>query len=202
LLALSIASVIIPTAFGQFTNTTDVPIARLSRGTAVVLLLVYSCYLYFQLKTHSAMYAQEGEKATMQPSKDTIPPGSVVKGLAAASAIAAARGITHPINNNRELRDEFFQRNAYELKVAADGKEPQLHIWVAVSTLVASTIVVALCTEFMVGSISAITSRNSAISIEFMGLILLPIVGNAVEHATAVTVACNDKMDLAIGVAI
>lgn len=40
------------------------------------------------------------------------------------------------------------------------------------------------------------------ISTEFVGLILLPIVGNAAEHATAVTVACKDKMDLAIGVAV
>jgi Ca2+:H+ antiporter len=30
----------------------------------------------------------------------------------------------------------------------------------------------------------------------------LPIVGNAAEHATAVTVAIKDKMDLAIGVAV
>lgn len=40
------------------------------------------------------------------------------------------------------------------------------------------------------------------ISKEFLGLILLPIVGNAAEHATAVTVAIKDKMDLAIGVAV
>jgi Ca2+:H+ antiporter len=33
-------------------------------------------------------------------------------------------------------------------------------------------------------------------------LILLPLVGNAAEHATAVTVAIKDKMDLAIGVAV
>lgn len=33
-------------------------------------------------------------------------------------------------------------------------------------------------------------------------MILLPIVGNAAEHATAVTVAIKDKMDLAIGVAV
>lgn len=33
-------------------------------------------------------------------------------------------------------------------------------------------------------------------------MILLPIVGNAAEHATAVTVAVKDKMDLAIGVAV
>lgn len=33
-------------------------------------------------------------------------------------------------------------------------------------------------------------------------MILLPIVGNAAEHATAVTVAIKDKMDLSIGVAV
>lgn len=53
----------------------------------------------------------------------------------------------------------------------------------------------------MVDGISAITESGS-ISIEFVGLILLPIVGNAAEHATAVTVAVKDKMDLAIGVAV
>lgn len=36
----------------------------------------------------------------------------------------------------------------------------------------------------------------------FIGLILLPIVGNAAEHVTAVSVAMKNKMDLAIGVAI
>jgi Ca2+:H+ antiporter len=53
----------------------------------------------------------------------------------------------------------------------------------------------------MVDGIDAVT-ESGAISVEFVGLILLPIVGNAAEHATAVTVACKDKMDLAIGVAI
>jgi calcium/proton exchanger cax len=34
------------------------------------------------------------------------------------------------------------------------------------------------------------------------GVILLPLVGNAAEHLTAVTVAMKNKMDLAIGVAV
>jgi hypothetical protein len=72
---------------------------------------------------------------------------------------------------------------------------------VAIFTLAASTVVVALCAEFMVDSIDAIT-KNGGISKTFVGLILLPIVGNAAEHATAVTVAVKDKMDLAIGVAV
>ena len=55
-------------------------------------------------------------------------------------------------------------------------------------------------TEFMVDGIGSIT--ESGVSVEFVGLILLPIVGNAAEHATAVACACKDKMDLAIGVAV
>ena len=36
----------------------------------------------------------------------------------------------------------------------------------------------------------------------FLGLIVLPIAGNAAEHITAVFVAAKDKMDLAIAVAL
>jgi len=36
----------------------------------------------------------------------------------------------------------------------------------------------------------------------FIGVILLPLFGNAAEHMTAVTVAKKDKMDLSIGIAV
>jgi Ca2+:H+ antiporter len=35
-----------------------------------------------------------------------------------------------------------------------------------------------------------------------VGLIILPVVGNAVEHISAVSVAMKNKMDLALGVAL
>ena len=54
----------------------------------------------------------------------------------------------------------------------------------------------------LVDSSSDALTANGHVSKTFVGLILLPIVGNAAEHATAVTVACKDKMNLAIGVAI
>ena len=81
------------------------------------------------------------------------------------------------------------------------AEQPQLSKWVAMATLAISTALVALCAEYMVDSINAIT-ESGTVSRTFVGLILLPIVGNAAEHATAVTVACKDKMDLAIGVAV
>ncbi|GAM84155.1 hypothetical protein ANO11243_021480 [Dothideomycetidae sp. 11243] len=67
--------------------------------------------------------------------------------------------------------------------------------------LLVSTALVAVCAEFLVDSIPGMLS-NSTISQEFVGLIILPIVSNAAEHFTAVTVAAKNKMDLAIGVSV
>jgi len=79
---------------------------------------------------------------------------------------------------------------------------PQLSLPVAIFTLVAVTVLVALNAEFLVDSINAVTCTSSGISKTFVGLILLPIVGNAAEHFTAISVALKDKMDLSIGVAV
>ena len=71
----------------------------------------------------------------------------------------------------------------------------------AIVLLLVSTGLVAVCAEFLVDSINYLVN-NSSVSEAFIGLIILPIVGNAAEHVTAVTVAAKNKMDLAIGVAV
>ena len=43
------------------------------------------------------------------------------------------------------------------------------------------------------------TVEKFDLSQEFIGIILLPIIGNAAEHYTAITVAMRNKMDLALG---
>lgn len=67
--------------------------------------------------------------------------------------------------------------------------------------LVIVTLLVAVCADYLVGSIDAIVERTN-ISKTFIGLILLPIVGNAAEHVTAVVVSYKGKMNLALGVAV
>ena len=71
----------------------------------------------------------------------------------------------------------------------------------AVVMLLISTALVAVCAEFLVDSINYLVQHTN-VSEAFIGLIVLPIVGNAAEHVTAVTVATKNKMDLAIGVAV
>jgi len=82
-----------------------------------------------------------------------------------------------------------------------EEKQPQMSRTAAVVILLVSTGLVALCAEFLVNAIPKMTSQSS-VSQSFIGLIILPIVGNAAEHVTAVTVATKNKMDLAIGVAV
>ncbi|KAH8742875.1 Sodium/calcium exchanger protein-domain-containing protein [Diaporthe sp. PMI_573] len=83
-----------------------------------------------------------------------------------------------------------------------EDEEPEISSTSAVLLLLGSTALVALCAEFMVNAIDGVVSGQSGISEAFIGLILLPIVGNAAEHVTTITVAIKNKMDLAIGVAI
>lgn len=82
----------------------------------------------------------------------------------------------------------------------SDGQKP-LSRTSAVLLLLAVTALVAVCAEFLVDSIDYLV-EETGVSQAFIGLIILPIVGNAAEHVTAVTVASKNKMDLAIGVAL
>ena len=82
-----------------------------------------------------------------------------------------------------------------------EDDERQLSRTAAIILLILSTGLVAACAEFLISSIEDVTS-TSTMRETFIGLILLPIVGNAAEHITAIKVAMNKKMDLAIGVAI
>lgn len=86
-------------------------------------------------------------------------------------------------------------------KPAAAEHSDELSRKSAIVMLLISTALVALCAEFMVDAIDAVV-ENSPVKEIFIGLIILPIVGNAAEHVTAVAVAMKNKMDLAIGVAV
>lgn len=80
-----------------------------------------------------------------------------------------------------------------------EAHKPNVPLWVVV--LLACTIGVAIESELLVDSLEEATTMLGLTPL-FTGVILLPIVGNAAEHATAVTVAMKDKMDLSVSVAV
>ncbi|MEM9152567.1 MAG: calcium/proton exchanger, partial [Cyanobacteria bacterium P01_F01_bin.3] len=87
-----------------------------------------------------------------------------------------------------------------ETKIEAEAHEtPNFKLWVAV--LLGATLAVAIESEFLVGTLET-ASQQLGLSELFTGVIILPVIGNAAEHATAVTVALKNKMDLSLNVAV
>ncbi|KAF9769603.1 hypothetical protein IL306_012966 [Fusarium sp. DS 682] len=79
--------------------------------------------------------------------------------------------------------------------------EPTLGPIAAIAVLAVTTILITFCADYLVDSIDDFV-KTSGISRDFVGLILIPSVSNAAEHVTAVVVSVQDKMDLAMNVAI
>ncbi|WGV23798.1 calcium/proton exchanger [Halotia branconii] len=93
----------------------------------------------------------------------------------------------------------------YDVGVAEIEAEETPHtkpnIWLWSGVLLGCTLLVALESELLVDTLELATSQLGLTSL-FTGVILVPIVGNAAEHATAVSVAMKDKMDLSVSVAV
>ena len=79
-----------------------------------------------------------------------------------------------------------------------DEEEPEMPFKVSITVLFILTLIITELSDYMVGSIDGFCT-SSGLSRTFVGIIILPIVGNAVEHFTAVSVAMGGKMDLAMG---
>jgi len=82
-----------------------------------------------------------------------------------------------------------------------EGECASISVPVAVGLLTTATLLVAICSEFLVHGIDGF-AHEMGFSQTFIGVVLLPIIGNACEHSTAVLVAMKDKVTLSIGIAI
>ena len=101
----------------------------------------------------------------------------------------------------RQNHDEEQQHGITETQVEEDVEIPELSLPTTIGLLVLVTVLVAVTAEWLVDSIGGLAD-GGGISREFIGLILLPIVGNAAEHVSAVTVSIKDKLTLSISVAV
>ncbi|KAG7600654.1 Sodium/calcium exchanger membrane region [Arabidopsis suecica] len=95
--------------------------------------------------------------------------------------------LTEETNQNEEASD--------------DDEDPEISKWEAIIWLSILTAWVSLLSGYLVDAIEG-ASVSWKIPISFISVILLPIVGNAAEHAGAIMFAMKDKLDLSLGVAI
>jgi Ca2+:H+ antiporter len=82
-------------------------------------------------------------------------------------------------------------------RTPSSGEEARWTAKYALVMLLIATVLVAIESELLVGSLeSAVESLG--VSKFFIGLIVIPIVGNAAEHASAVTFAARNQLDVTL----
>ena len=145
LMLLAMIVLIIPTVFNLTVGGTEGEegVEKLSHIAAIVLLLLYGLFLFFQFKSHVDLFATE----------------------------------TH-----HHESPEMTKRDAIIL-------------------LVVATILVSWMAEILVHSVEY-AADDMGLPHLFIGVILLPLFGNAAEHFTAVVVAGKDKMDLSFAISM
>jgi Ca2+:H+ antiporter len=150
LMIVSSASLVIPSAcyFADLRSNQlgqNDYILTLSHIAAVILLIFYILYLYFQLKTHADIFAESSQ-----------PDG--------------------------------------------DGG-PELDPWAAGLVLILATVGVSFCSDYLVDSVDGFVEQLG-VSRAFIGLILVPIVGNAGEFVAVIHQARKSKIDFALGLIV
>jgi Ca2+:H+ antiporter len=71
----------------------------------------------------------------------------------------------------------------------------------SLAVLAVSVIAIAALSEILVGALEPLV-REQGLTELFVGIIVVPIIGNAAEHLVAVEMALKNKMELALGIAL
>lgn len=151
---------------------------RLSIGVSVILLacyLAYIAYTVFGVRAHP----------------DSIPRSAVVEPEDAKQETGEARAERHAPRLATVSGRSSLSARVAELWHAT--------VWLPIVVLAAVTATTAFVSEALVGTIEPLADQVG-LNPFFVGLIVLPIVGNAAEHFTAITSAAHDHMEIAMAI--
>jgi Ca2+:H+ antiporter len=84
---------------------------------------------------------------------------------------------------------------------ADESHHATMKLPVAIGILAASTAAIVVMSEILVGALEP-TAASWGLSEFFIGIMLVPLIGNIAEHLVAVQVAIQNKMDLSLGIAV
>jgi len=158
---------------------------EVSRVSALFVSVGYVAYLVFQLHTHVEIFEDDSEADEAEVDME-------------AARTTAMLDAAPPTRGTGDC--EAAEPLATTLEPGA-SEEGILSVPWALGLLLVSTLAVAFLSEVMVDSIDGMVEAWR-VPRAFVGVILLPIVGNACEHASAVRMAYNSKMGTAIAIAV
>ena len=194
LLMLSCMGLLFPSILTNTQEESAYDELTFSRVASLVLLGLYACYLYFQLSTHRDAY--EPEAANLAAAQGSVTPSASVQmsERPASQDLTLTRTTSDERMHERLIDVEAKEGGARHGEGEGDGdggeeeeeEEDVLGFNYALVWLAVITIFIAFLSNAMVASIEATSKRISGV---FLSAIVLPIVGNAAEHASAVMFA-------------
>jgi Ca2+:H+ antiporter len=84
---------------------------------------------------------------------------------------------------------------------ADNDEEPKWSLARATAILAVTTVFVAIESEILVSTVEK-TVREFGLPEAFIGIIIIPIIGNVAEHASAVVMAVKNKVDISVEIAV
>jgi Ca2+:H+ antiporter len=154
---------------------------QLSIGIAIILLVCYAAYIAFSVfGVHAS-------------SEDVLP------------SEAASSGDEEGVLRGPADAPPFTGKAATQRQQASTGPLGTLTtwwqktLWLPIAVLAGVTAITAVVSEVLVSTIEPLT-HMIGLNPFFVGLIILPIVGNAAEHFTAVTSATRNHMEISMAI--
>ncbi len=177
MMILAVAGLLIPTT-GSFVIQDLGRIQSLSNAISVILLLVYVMYL--------ALHVFHVRSERRHP-----------KGQVKTTPLPSSAEESEELQEV-ELQEEEVATKKVEMREIEGQSPPKL--WLAALLLLAATIGTAWNSELLVSAIRPVTEQIGWSQV-FIGLVIIPIVGNAAEHSSALVIALKDHVDLSMSIA-
>ncbi|WAH38915.1 calcium/proton exchanger [Alicyclobacillus dauci] len=115
-------------------------------------------------------------------------------GVAAVSLIIYLLGLLFSLFTHREVF-------AYIEDEASEEEEVKYKLWTAVVLLFSATILVSIESDWLVENVKSIAAGLGWSEV-FIGVVVVAVIGNAAEHASAVWMAWKNRMDLSLEIAV
>ncbi|TXG69478.1 hypothetical protein EZV62_004413 [Acer yangbiense] len=115
--------------------------------------------------------------------------------------IAYASYLFFQLKSQPNLYNSIDEANSNKDEDSVEDEAPEITHWEAIGWLAILTIWVSILSGYLVDTIQG-ASDSWNMPVAFISVILLPIVGNAAEHGSAIMFAMKDKLDISLGVAI
>jgi Ca2+:H+ antiporter len=126
-------------------------------------------------------------------------------GVNATMLILAIIALAIPSFFNVRIAEEnadFVESLSTQEQLAeAQGHEPTWSRNRSIGVLIAATLAIVVLSEVLIGAVEPVV-HELGISEFFLGIILIPLVGNVAEHLVAVQVAMKNKMELSLSISI